>query len=293
MKTFTCCFLLATVLTLSYEKSISTKNNILSISDGLSFGFCRSYCRQSINITSTPNQLVALKEPNYAQDTYPPVKKVFPFPLNQWQELINFIDAEGFQSLADRIGCPDCADGGAEWIEIQWSDGSKRVTFENGALIKGFEGLIVQLRNIRMLELSNGKSTCSKDKILSISDGLSFGFCHSYCRQSINITSTPKQLVALKEPNYAQDAYPPLTQSFTFPSNQWQELIKLIDDEDFQSLADSIGCPDCADGGAEWIEIQWSDESKRVTFENGALIKGFEGLIVQLRNLRIKYTENL
>ncbi|CAF0760724.1 unnamed protein product [Rotaria sp. Silwood1] len=149
MKISTCPILLIAVLILSCGKSISSENKILSISDGLSFGFCRNYCRRSINITSIPNQLVALKEPNFPQDAYPPLKKIYPFPLNQWQELISFIDAEGFQSLDDRIGCPDCADGGAEWIEIQWTDRSKRVTFENGALIKGYEGLVVQLRDIR------------------------------------------------------------------------------------------------------------------------------------------------
>jgi hypothetical protein len=28
-----------------------------------------------------------------------------------------------------------------------------------------------------------------------------------------------------------------------------------------------IGCPDCADGGAEWLELGFEKEVKRVTFE--------------------------
>ncbi|CAF0760706.1 unnamed protein product [Rotaria sp. Silwood1] len=144
-----------------------------------------------------------------------------------------------------------------------------------------------------VLKLSNGKSIYSKNEILSISDGLSFGFCRTYCSRSVTITSKPNKLVALKEPNIPQDAYPPVKRIYHLSGKQWQELIKLIDAERFQSLDDRIGCPDCADGGAEWIEIKWRDRSKQVTFENGALIKGFEGLVVQLRNIRNKYTENL
>ena len=66
-----------------------------------------------------------------------------------------------------------------------------------------------------------------------------------------------------------------------------------IDFENFRLLDDRIGCPDCADGGAEWIQVNWSGQNKRVTFENGQLIKGFEGLVVKLRDLRNKYTNNL
>ncbi|CAF1342630.1 unnamed protein product [Rotaria sordida] len=155
MQTFICCFLWITVLTLSYGKSISSNNKILSISDGVSFGFCGGYCSRSINITSSSNRVVALKKPNFPQDAYPPVKRIYRFSRKKWDKLINLIDDKSFQLLDDRIGCPDCADGGAEWIEIQWTNQTKRVTFENEKLIKGFEGLVVALRNIRVNTTQN------------------------------------------------------------------------------------------------------------------------------------------
>jgi hypothetical protein len=42
------------------------------------------------------------------------------------------IDQIGFVNLPKTIGCPDCADGGAEWIEIISGSGGKsqKVTFE-------------------------------------------------------------------------------------------------------------------------------------------------------------------
>ncbi len=42
-------------------------------------------------------------------------------------------------------------------------------------------------------------------QLKSKSNGVSFGFCHGYCRQSINVTSIKNELIALKEPNYIQD----------------------------------------------------------------------------------------
>ncbi|CAF1173933.1 unnamed protein product [Rotaria sordida] len=155
MKIFICCFLLAMVLKLSNEKYICSKNEILSISNGVSFGFCLKYCRQSITIRAGSNRLVALKEPNFPQNAYPPVKRIYRFSRKKWNELINLINDKSFQSLNDTEGCPDCADGGAEWIEIQWTNQKKRVTFENGKLIKGFEGLVIALRNIRVNTTQN------------------------------------------------------------------------------------------------------------------------------------------
>lgn len=49
----------------------------------------------------------------------------------------------------------------------------------------------------------------------------------------------------------------------------WSELQTLIDFVVMQELEEVIGCPDCADGGATYIELTQNGESKRVTFETG------------------------
>lgn len=55
---------------------------------------------------------------------------------------------------------------------------------------------------------------------------------------------------------------------------------------------DSIyGCPDCADGGAEWIEIQDDQQIKKVTFEYGDTLAPIENLMLELRDLREAYLE--
>ena len=53
----------------------------------------------------------------------------------------------------------------------------------------------------------------------------------------------------------------------SFSSEEWDSLTHLIDPDAFLALDSVIGCPDCADGGAEWIEIEYGDQSHKVSFE--------------------------
>ncbi|CAF3689426.1 unnamed protein product [Rotaria sordida] len=69
-------------------------------------------------------------------ESYPPVQRQFPFSSSQWEQFVSLLDLETFTALADRIGCPGCADGGIEWIQVDWADATKRVTFESGQLFK-------------------------------------------------------------------------------------------------------------------------------------------------------------
>ncbi|CAF1253394.1 unnamed protein product [Rotaria sordida] len=139
--------LVVSLFTIVYGQ-LDTKN-VRSISSGLSFGMCRGYCQRSINITSNPIKLIASKEPNFDQTLFPPVKQEFPFSTNQYEELISLVDLNSFTTLLDTYGCPGCADGGIEWIQVDWTDGTKRVTFESRRLVKGIEGLVVKLREMR------------------------------------------------------------------------------------------------------------------------------------------------
>ncbi|CAF4727742.1 unnamed protein product, partial [Rotaria sp. Silwood2] len=118
-------FLIIAIFTVAYGK-FETKN-IQSISSGLSFGMCRGYCQQSINVTSNPLRIVATKEANFVQRPYPSIRQPFPFSSNQWEELISLLNVNVFEALGDTVGCPDCTDGGAEWIQVNWTEGSKRV----------------------------------------------------------------------------------------------------------------------------------------------------------------------
>jgi hypothetical protein len=69
--------------------------------------------------------------------------------IQEWDSLIESVNMDSLLSLDDIIGCPDCADGGGEWIEITKVDMLKRVTFEYGKTVEPIQSLIEKVRVIR------------------------------------------------------------------------------------------------------------------------------------------------
>jgi TonB family protein len=116
---------------------------IQRINYGNSFGECSGYCKLDMTIDSinTTNQKTSWNDKNY-----PELKRTTKTDRNQWKTLTGSISLQNFFLLANTIGCPDCTDGGAEWIEIKTSNKSYKVTFEYGSNIQGFEKLLSELR---------------------------------------------------------------------------------------------------------------------------------------------------
>ena len=83
--------------------------------------------------------------------------------------------------------------------------------------------------------------------------------------------------------------FPDLLLEDNLSQEMWQQIIELIDFEYFQSLDDVYGCPDCADGGAEFIEIIYDGVAKHVTFDAYTEIDGIQELTILLRDLRDEY----
>lgn len=52
-------------------------------------------------------------------------------------------------SLAERIGCPDCADRGAEWVEVETANGRRRGTYEFGKPPREVAELARMLQSLR------------------------------------------------------------------------------------------------------------------------------------------------
>ena len=56
------------------------------------------------------------------------------------------IDLNKFYQLPSKVGCPDCDDGGEEWIEIGTKDKIHKVRFEYRHKIESLNGLLEQLK---------------------------------------------------------------------------------------------------------------------------------------------------
>ena len=126
------------------QLSLGTNEDANVVRWGTSFGMCAGYCREDLVVEGTE---VTLTRRGW-QTTLPTTTAEKPITQTAWRQLVDNIDTDTFRSLQDVYGCPDCADGGAEYIEIQTDDFTKRVTFEYG---KGPEQLQAALQRLRAL----------------------------------------------------------------------------------------------------------------------------------------------
>ena len=95
--------------------------------------------------------------------------------------------------------------------------------------------------------------------------GTSFGECLGYCKNDITVKNF--QIDFHKNGWDLNGLLPEISNSQNVDTRYVTELIELIDFDAFLKLDTIIGCPDCADGGAEWIEINSNGKSHKVVFE--------------------------
>ncbi len=127
--------------------------------------------------------------------------------------------------------------------------------------------------------------------IISIGYGTSFGECLGYCIRSIEITGLDVEFDA--SGMTVTDKLPDINISGEIFIEDWENLINKIDFLVFRNLEEVMGCPDCNDGGAEWIEITTSELSHKVTFEYYNEPEEIQNYIDNLRNLMEQYEERI
>jgi hypothetical protein len=123
--------------------------------------------------------------------------------------------------------------------------------------------------------------------ISKIQYGASFGECIGYCKQDITITSSK---IEYSKSGWS-DTLKTISCNESTDSSTWAELMKEIDPSAFNGLQETIGCPDCADGGAEWIEIESGASKHKVTFEYMNEPVAVKLYIDKLRSLRNKFKD--
>ena len=119
-----------------------------------------------------------------------------------------------------------------------------------------------------------------------INSGTSYGECWGYCVFELELDNSNALFTAS---GWGWYEFPDLLLEDNLNQEMWQQIIELIDFEYFQSLNDVYGCPDCADGGAEFIEIIYDGVAKQVTFDAYTEIDGIQELTILLRDLRDEY----
>ena len=130
------------------EMTVRAANDSLVIRTGTSFGMCLGdkcqkdyvFAGSGITLTHRGNSRGTPTAPKTCQNA---------IAVADWTALKAIVSLDAFSQQPDVIGCPDCADGGAEYIELEQGDSKYRVTFPYGQTIPGFEPLVTALRQQR------------------------------------------------------------------------------------------------------------------------------------------------
>lgn len=115
----------------------------------------------------------------------------------------------------------------------------------------------------------------------------SFGMCVGYCITRLEITEG--RAVLIREARGGRGAPRDLPeQRFTtqLTPTEWQDIKRLAANVDFDALPDTVGCPDCADGGAEGLSVERAAGAESVAVEFRASIPEAQPLLDRVRAIR-------
>jgi len=129
------------------------------------------------------------------------------------------------------------------------------------------------------LFLANCSQSETSIKIKYISHGKSFGMCEGYCY----IVKKYEENRIIEYKHAWQNEKPDLYDTTVLSNNDWENLTASFNITTFTKLPSIIGCPDCADGGAEWIEIGTKDSIYKVEFDYDADIEELKALLKLVR----------
>ncbi len=117
----------------------------------------------------------------------------------------------------------------------------------------------------------------------------SFGMCVGYCTTRLELTEGEAVLIRqARGGRGAPQNLPDQRFTQTLTAEEWREFTRLASETDLRALPDVIGCPDCADGGAESLAIERADTARTITFDHGAAIEEAQPLLDRVRALRAR-----
>lgn len=128
---------------------------------------------------------------------------------------------------------------------------------------------------------SKSDETTETRKIINVRYGTSFGECMSYCTRNIEVTPGSISYTATSWNAEEQ----PISCMHEITNTAWDSIYPTIDIDTYFAMDSVYDCPDCADGGTEWIEIELDNRrSKKVIFEFGNTPTPLSATIATLKN---------
>jgi len=126
---------------------MSASETIIEIQRGTYEGECLLDCDEWVELR--PDGAVYALTSRIPDDDHPDIRAEAAIDADDWAALVDAVDVEHFAALPARIGEPDAADAGGEWVRIATPGGAHRVDFERGAAPPGLAPLLERLRALR------------------------------------------------------------------------------------------------------------------------------------------------
>jgi len=105
------------------DSPIST-GHVVRIRTGSYAGMCRGYCDSETTIE--PGSIRSVSRSFAEKKKYPDVETTRTISRADWNDLQQAVNASVVTALTGRIGCPGCADELVEWVEVRFSNGTKK-----------------------------------------------------------------------------------------------------------------------------------------------------------------------
>jgi hypothetical protein len=106
--------------------------SLRSIRAGTGFGRCAGYCYDRLEIDGSGAQYVQQAE-LHERFRFPDRHATFQFGAREWSDLAAAVNRDRLLRLPDRIDCAGCADQGAEWVEVTFTDRRRKtITYDFG-----------------------------------------------------------------------------------------------------------------------------------------------------------------
>lgn len=117
-------------------------------------------------------------------------------------------------------------------------------------------------------------------------NGTYFGECLVDCNEEITVT--PEKVTYSLTSNVRDADHPDIHAEGPVTRSEWEELAGALDSEALRSLPETIGQPDAADAGGEFLEVSQGAVTRRVNFDLGAPVPEVAPLLDALRGLRAR-----
>jgi hypothetical protein len=119
----------------------------MTIRNGTYLGECLVHCDEEVAVG--PDQVTYSLTSRVPDSRRPDVRAESAPAPGAWEALEGALDWKALRSLPDRIGHPDAADAGGEFLEVSDGQAVKRVDFPRGASVPEVAPLLDALRRLR------------------------------------------------------------------------------------------------------------------------------------------------